>query len=748
MVALTVLVCLLPVSSALAEEDEESDVFQLGTVIFSVDVQGDKLNTSEKMETSVTRTDIERFEDKDIGEALSRMPGVRFVGSIGRRAHHNTQNFRYDSGVVVRGFEAFGNTGVSVPLFIDGIPVYVPYDYSMDMGRFSTSGVSTISVSKGYSSVLYGPNAIGGVINVVSQRPVKPLFGSFTLGAGSGDVTEFSGIFGTLQDKWYAQAGWSYLNTEFIHAAEPFIGADAALQQKDTDRWNYGTRDKKMEFKFGYIPNATDEYVVSYLNQTGVKGPKRDALNCSDANPECWAAGYMNTFWEWPSWDRETISFVSTTNFGNIYIKPRVFYDKYDNALFNWGGNYAARPNQTSMYDDYAWGGSLETGLSMTENNTLKGKFDYKFNQHLNIDVDGFDGARVGDEIKLEEQVFFFAIEDTHRFNEHWEVQGGLLYSRRQTTYIGDGLNVGKLNEAFTSANFDMKPSDIDSWDPQAVLFYNPNRDHSFHYSISRKTRFPSMSVQYIGGGSDIIVNTDCPFNDETERNECLRVLLPNPDMKPEKALHHEIGWNGRFFSRLDINLDWFYSLNNDMISLSSEDVTAYTGFAVVQAVNVAGDIRRQGFDLGVEYNATDRILVGTSFSYLHSVNKDDAEWRPRTQPAYHGSLYANIGLNDWVALIPTLDYSGRSRVNSTPTRNAAGVITADNRWDYHKGFALVDLKLSITPPMHRNISINVGAENLFNKDYRGWGNSPANNYLEIYPTPGRYIYANLRYRL
>ena len=743
-VALAGLACLLLTLPLMAQDVNESDVFQLGTVTFSVDVAGERLNVSEKMETSVTRSDIELFEKKDVATAIARMPGVRYVGPTGRRSTHTSSNNRYESGVVIRGFEAFGSQDSAVPVFIDGIPAYVPYNYIMDMGRFTTGGISTIGVSKGYSSVLYGPNAIGGVINVVSQRPTKPLYGSFVLGAGTGDVTEANGIIGTLQDKWYAQAGWTYFNREFIRTADTYTGADATGQQKDTDRKNYGTLDRKMEFKFGYIPNAMDEYVVSYLKQTGDKGPRRNNSNCSAAiNPECWADGYMNSFWEWPIWDRETISFVSSTTFGNVYVRPRIFYDKYANSLFNWGGNYANRPNQSSMYDDYAWGGSIEVGWNPVESNTLKGKFDYKFNNHRNYDIAGRDRGGLlvpGSDIKLEEQVFFFAIEDTHKFNEHWEFQAGLLYSRRQTTYVGEGLNIGGLNTMYPNAHFDMKPSDIDSWDPEAVLFYNLNRNHSFHYSIAKKTRYPSMRGQYSNyNAGNILVNPACPLNVETDRNECLRVMLPNPDLKPEKAVHHEIGWTGKFLSRLDIDLAWFYSSNNDMIATSTpEDVTTYPGFAVQQTINVPGDTRRHGFDLGVEYNLTDRILIGKSFSYLHSANKDNSEWRPAEQPAYNGSFYASVGLNEWAALIPALDYSGRSRAASTGA----------DRWSYHQGYALVDLKLAITPPMHRNISINIGVENLFNKDYRGWANNPANNNLEQYPTPGRYIYANVRYKL
>ncbi|MDR0311386.1 MAG: Plug domain-containing protein, partial [Acidobacteriota bacterium] len=103
--ALAGLACLLLASASPAQEqEEESDVFTLGAITISVNVEGERLNVSERMETSVTRKDVEMFEKKDIGTALGRMPGIRYVAPSGR----GRQSGRNESGVVVRGFSAFG----------------------------------------------------------------------------------------------------------------------------------------------------------------------------------------------------------------------------------------------------------------------------------------------------------------------------------------------------------------------------------------------------------------------------------------------------------------------------------------------------------------------------------------------------------------------------------------------------------------------------------------------------------------
>ena len=53
---------------------------------------------------------------------------------------------------------------------IDGVPYYeTKYGY-LDLSSIPSSMISRIEVIKGASSVLYGPNAEGGVINIITKK--------------------------------------------------------------------------------------------------------------------------------------------------------------------------------------------------------------------------------------------------------------------------------------------------------------------------------------------------------------------------------------------------------------------------------------------------------------------------------------------------------------------------------------------------------------------------------------------------
>lgn len=62
-----------------------------------------------------------------------------------------------------------------MPLSIDGIRVHLPADNRLDYGRFLTTNIAEVQIAKGYASVLDGPGAMGGAINLVTRRPTKAL---------------------------------------------------------------------------------------------------------------------------------------------------------------------------------------------------------------------------------------------------------------------------------------------------------------------------------------------------------------------------------------------------------------------------------------------------------------------------------------------------------------------------------------------------------------------------------------------
>ncbi len=240
--------------------------------------------------------------------------------------------------------------------------------------RFTTYDMAELSVSKGFASVLYGPNALGGAINIVSKRPSAPFQGQATAGYGSGASRIVSINAGSRLRSLYLQGGATYLDAD----AFPLPGAFAATKNQPAgDRLNAYRQDSKLSLKLGWTPNGRDEYTVSYVGQRAEKGnPPYAGVDPS----------VKVRYWQWPYWNKDSVYVVSNTRLGaSSYVRGRAFYDTYDNALYSYDDatytTMAKASSFRSLYRDDTVGGSGEWGASLGRHN-LRAAGHYKGDAH------------------------------------------------------------------------------------------------------------------------------------------------------------------------------------------------------------------------------------------------------------------------------------------------------------------------------------------------------------------------------
>ncbi|RVT99188.1 TonB-dependent receptor [Rhodovarius crocodyli] len=139
--------------------------------------------------TTITRQDIEERGYQTLPEALAAVPGLRLVPQGG-------------PGTLTSGFFR-GTNSRHVRVLLDGVPMNDAADPNgaFNFGSFMLAGIERIEVLRGPASSLYGSDAIGGVVNIITRRPpagkVAEVFGSIAGGTQStfrGD----GGVAGTL----------------------------------------------------------------------------------------------------------------------------------------------------------------------------------------------------------------------------------------------------------------------------------------------------------------------------------------------------------------------------------------------------------------------------------------------------------------------------------------------------------------------------------------------------------------------
>ncbi len=96
-----------------------------------------------------------------------------------------------------------GMNGKYASLLADGLPLYGGQASSLGILQIPPTDIGQVEVIKGAASALYGPSALGGVINLVSKRPTDEfqadLLGSVSSRDGQ-DVTSY--LASPINDEW------------------------------------------------------------------------------------------------------------------------------------------------------------------------------------------------------------------------------------------------------------------------------------------------------------------------------------------------------------------------------------------------------------------------------------------------------------------------------------------------------------------------------------------------------------------
>ncbi|PKN15472.1 MAG: TonB-dependent receptor [Deltaproteobacteria bacterium HGW-Deltaproteobacteria-24] len=634
-----------------------------------VSVQANTADEMNMFEQTISSKDVSRDNALTVQESLDNLSGIS----------QDMQGGRGESTLYIRGFDA-----KRVGVFIDGIPIYVPYDGNFDYGRFLTADIGQIDVSKGYSSVVYGGNTMGGVVNIVSKKPSKEfegnIKGEIVLDSNGKQARHIESInLGTMQSNgFYAQMGASYSKQDHFRISDDYQGT---TEQPAGERLRCETEDKKASFKMGYVAHDKSEIAISYSNQKGVK----------QQPPVSDTTFAKVKYWDWPYWDKETISVVGQKNFENSYIKALAYYDTSENSLYSYANNTystftAAGSNFKSRYDDYSYGARLEYGIELEEH-FIKAAANYKKDVHKGYDINKFTNAETLTE-NYEDNTISLGIENTYTITSNLELLAGVSYDRKEADKIYD-TNTAFLNMLALETQ--------SSFSPQVALVYALDESSKLRGSISQKTYMPSMKDRY---------------------SRRLGSAAPNPELDNETATHYELSYQKQYQAFVG-GVTGFFTRVDDAI----QSVTYAPDPTLNQNQNV-GSFDHKGVEFDLSYTQDD-IKVGGNYTYISIKNKEDNSVKIVDVPRHQLFLFAQKELG-----------AGVSVYGNMKIRKGAYENKLDGSYVINPTMTTFDVKAIYEATS--SLTAQIGIKNLTDELIR---------YDMAYPMAGREFFASLEYK-
>ena len=677
---------------ALAQTAEESDTFSLGEIVVTARARGGEMLGG----AEIAQEDLRTQNRQTVDDAMNAVPGANTASLGGASGARRNERVIY-----IRGFDRFQTT-----LSIDGVRVFLPADNRIDFGRFLTADLASIQISKGYVSVLDGPGGLGGAVNLVTRRPDSALewdiVGSASFdGDGGHNGQTISGRLGTRQDDFYAQISGAWSEHDHWSLSDDFT---PTAIENGGERINSSSEDYRYNVRFGYTPNATDEYAISYIRQSGEKNaPYHTTLPIG-----------QQRYWSWPYWDLNSLYFLSTTRLSeSLTLRSRLYVNSFENLLSSFDD--AAQTTQSlprafdSYYDDTAYGGNVQVSFDPGSDNVLRGAFHFRRDEHNERNAPGFasPGNLRYDEPwqTTEEDTYSFALENTHSFGDRLDWIVGASYDwtdLRQAEEVNNAVVSGSV--VLTAFSYPLIDMDAFNW--QSALSYGLGEDARVYASVSSRTRFPTLFERF---------------------SSRFGTVIPNPGIGPERAVNYEVGVDTSLSDGLRLEGALFYSEIDDALVSVSVDFGAPIG--VQQQTRNVASAQYYGGEFSLTWNVAENFTLGANYTYI------ERDYDAPSVPAIHPEgvprhklfAYADWNINDALTFTPSVELASERW-----TTTAATPLTYYETGDY----ALFNAALSwqVTP----QADVLFGARNITDQNYQ---------LADGLPEQGRNFYLSLRLR-
>ncbi|MEN8548690.1 TonB-dependent receptor plug domain-containing protein [Acinetobacter soli] len=578
-------------SSTTVFADDSTDATQLDPIVVTASKSEEKASAVPARITIIQPQILEQSPIASLPDLLMTEAAINMVQSGG---------YGQSASIFLRGAESDQTL-----ILRDGVRLNSNSSGAAALPFIDTTDIKQIEILKGPASVLYGTDAIGGVVQLVTKVPTKSSV--FTTNE-VGENKTYKSLVGAdiAENGFYAQIRGQRLETDGTPVKEIVDAPNASFDQKGFST-KFGVEKENFAASIDYSKNKGNSAYDNSGNLTN-----QDFQN-------------------------EVINLKGKFNFTDqIELNTRLsqFKDDTEQKDANYLGTYDfvhSKTQEAEIYNKWNFTNNqnLMIGITHRKNEGDVVSFGSPYKEDVNST--GYFIQHQYNQSGLNTQVGV-RLEDNEKFGTHTVAQGAIRYQLLPLTSvyanIGSAFKAPTLNDLYGfGGNQDLKPEESLSYeigfDQQlaynirtGLSLYTTKVDNLINYGISQmenvdKAKFEGAEAYIKWQGENLYTNLG--FNYVRSKDENTGEDLSR---RPRQNISLTTGWQ-----------DEKYALSATVVANSKYDNTAY------DTVSVPGHLR---IDMHGQYTINEHLQV---FSNIQNIG--DVKYRT----AYSsGSYYINGG--------------------------------------------------------------------------------------------------------
>lgn len=563
---LSTLVCPAYMGRAAAADSADAGTIKARDVVVTASRTEQEIRQTPTAVEVITQKDLERTGANTLTEALKTATDLNITQSamgnnVSLRGMNNNQTLILVNGRRVRTEDTNDSAN------------------KYELNRVNMSDVDHIEIVRGAASALYGSDAMGGVINIITKKSKKPeitVGGDWTTHEKDGYVHAASG----QQGKWAFDMDARYSDTRnwgtLGSTAQVISMGPASTYTMLTQTTNqYGKRYFfDLDGRYAIDKNKEFDIFFDYMKEDLKALSTTDHIVSSPTfNRTVLSAGYRNDF-DHERWTTG-VGYKGKDSRGDYEI--RAYHTQFDKDQKIYYTRYTGKLHKA---------GDLSSSEDMTfKSTTIDGRRSYQ--------ADDKNLLTFGGEYRWEDY-------DSTRLTSDSSMRYAALYLQDEYTPQRNWLLIPSVRWDYN----DVFGSKVTA---KIGTTYNFSKNARFKANFGSAYRAPTASELYM---------------DWTHSSYAY--IQGNPNLRPETAIDYDFGFEAEK-GRTSGKVSYFHNRVKDLIDYEYQGVSPTTHLYSYKYYNVEHAVI-QGIEAEAKQRVGDKLTLGASYTFLDAVNSETDE--------------------------------------------------------------------------------------------------------------------------